>query len=131
MVSGSPVDTSAPRLDVMIVEDDYAVRETLQELLEEEGYGVFPAANGREALDQLRSESASPRVILLDLMMPVMDGWQFRDEMRRDPALSAIPVVVMSADAGLDHKVEGMSVAAVLPKPVELKTLLSTISRLC
>jgi CheY-like chemotaxis protein len=113
----------------MVIEDDLSVRETIQDVLEVEGFQVTQAANGQEALDHLRS--GHPRVILLDLMMPVMDGWQFRDEMRRDPSLSAIPVVVMSADAGLEGKAAGMDAVAVLQKPITLDRLLETVHRLC
>jgi len=113
----------------MIVEDDPAVREIVQELLEEEGYRVIPASNGREALERLHQASA-PSVILIDLMMPVMDGWQLRAELARDPRLSGIPVVVMSADTGVERKAQGLSVAAVLQKPVTLDDLLATVSRL-
>jgi CheY-like chemotaxis protein len=115
----------------MVVEDDFSVRETLQELLEEEGFQVTPASNGREALDRLRGVAGSPRLILLDLRMPVMDGWQFRAAMRADPLLSGIPVVVMSADTALDQKCQELSVAGVLPKPVELDQLLATVHRFC
>jgi CheY-like chemotaxis protein len=115
----------------MVVEDDFAVRETLHELLEEEGFQVVQACNGQEALDRLRRVAFVPRLILLDLMMPVMDGWQFRAEMSRDPQLARIPVVVMSADMALEQKVRGLSVAGVLPKPVELDRLLETVHRFC
>jgi CheY-like chemotaxis protein len=117
------------RPGVMIVEDDLAVRETVQELLEEEGYRVIPASNGREALERLHQASA-PSVILIDLMMPVMDGWQLRAELARDPRLSGIPVVVMSADARVEQKAKGLSVAAILQKPVTLDHLLDTVGRL-
>jgi len=130
MLPGMASGAEHPRRpEVMVVEDDRAVRETLQELLEAEGYQVRPAANGREALEGLRAGARRPRLILLDLRMPVMDGWQFRAEMRRDPALSSIPVVVMSADAGLERTVAGMEVAAVLAKPVPLARLLDTVHR--
>jgi CheY-like chemotaxis protein len=114
------------RPDVMVVEDDADVRETVRELLEEQGYRVVPASNGRDALAQLRAWGA-PRVLLLDLMMPVMDGWELHAAMARDPELSGIPVVVMSADSALESKVAGLSVAAILPKPVTLQRLLDTV----
>ena len=82
---------------VLLVEDDIDVREAVADTLDEAGYRVSPARNGQEALDMLRSGAVQPRVILLDLMMPVMDGWQFREEQLRDPALASIPVVALSA----------------------------------
>jgi len=115
----------------MVIEDDPAVRETLHDLLSDEGYQVVEACNGREALDRLQSGERHPGVILLDLMMPVMDGWQFRREMRADPSLPDIPVVVMSASLTVEREAQGMSAAAVLPKPVGLDLLLATVKRLC
>src|SRR5690349_1848715 len=84
---------------VLVVEDSTDARQMLASLLEVEGFAVRTAANGREALDQLRA-GPPPCLILLDLMMPVMDGYQFRAEQRQDPGLSPIPVVVVSAVAG-------------------------------
>src|SRR5205085_12014163 len=89
---------------VLVVEDDHDVREALVEALEASDYHPMAAANGSEALQRLRSGSEPPCVILLDVMMPVMDGREFREEQRRDPALAEIPVVVLSAhgDKGED-----------------------------
>jgi CheY-like chemotaxis protein len=121
-------ETQRYRGEVMVVEDDFAIRETLRELLEEEGYGVVEASNGVEALARLRGDKA-PRLILLDLMMPVMDGWQFRDVLEHDPKLASIPVIVISADHGLEEKVGEMRVEGYLAKPFELDRLLATIER--
>ena len=82
---------------VLIVDDDNDVRSALAELLEEEGFSVEGAPNGREALALLRGGTVHPAVILLDLMMPGMDGWDFRHEQMRDPKLAAVPVVIVSA----------------------------------
>jgi CheY-like chemotaxis protein len=81
---------------VLVVEDDPVIRGAMQMVLEWEGYRVAWACNGREALDLLRS-GQRPSCILLDLMLPVCDGWTFRREQQREPALAAIPVVVVSA----------------------------------
>jgi CheY-like chemotaxis protein len=113
--------------EVMVIEDDFAIRETLRELLEDEGYGVVWASNGQEALAQL--ERHTPRLILLDLMMPVMDGWEFRSAQRRDPVLARIPVVVISADHALDQKVPALAADGWLAKPFELDALLATLRR--
>lgn len=111
----------------MIVEDDHAIRETLREVLEEHGFGVLDAANGAEALESLRQHA--PRVILLDLMMPILDGIGFREVQRSDPALARIPVVVISADHGVREKASTLGVDAYLAKPFELDQLLSTVRR--
>ena len=113
----------------MVVEDDYPIRETLRELLEDEGYRVVPASNGAEALTRLRRAEAPPKLILLDLMMPVMDGWEFRKAIAGDPQLSAIPVIVISADHALDRAVSSMRVQGWLAKPFELRQLLAEVGR--
>lgn len=115
---------------VLVVEDDLWVRDMLREVLENEGYEVTPAANGREALALLRGP-ARAQVILLDLSMPVMDGWQFRDEQCSDPALSHIPVVVVSADGDLEEGVRGLAAAEVLAKPFTRERLLAAVGRFC
>ncbi len=115
--------------DILVVEDDASIRDTLRELLEDEGYRVLWAENGIEALRQLRT--CTPGVILLDLMMPVMDGWQLRKELQRDPALAHIPVVVVSAEHRLDRAVAALAVQGWLAKPFELQALLTTLRRFC
>jgi CheY-like chemotaxis protein len=111
---------------ILIVEDDDDIREALSQILELEGYTVREAANGREALD-ISSREPLPSLILLDLMMPIMDGWQFRSEQMKDPSLAKVPVVVISADAGVHEKVASFGAASVLPKPISLDRLLRAI----
>jgi CheY-like chemotaxis protein len=82
---------------VLVIEDDHGQREALSEILSRQGYEVQCASNGSEALELMRRSDSLPRLILLDVMMPVMDGWEFRDQQRRDRALSEVPVVVMTA----------------------------------
>ena len=100
---------------VMIVEDDFDVRTLFAESLNEAGYEVETASNGLEALDLLRElrgdhDTRRPGVILLDLMMPIMDGWEFRRQQQDDPKLSSIPVVAITA-AG-DHRASTIAVSA-------------------
>lgn len=121
----------SPRPRILVVEDDGAIRQTVAELLEEEGYEVACAVNGADALAQLE-RSAVPALILLDLTMPVMDGWTFRASQRRDPRLAAIPTVVLTASHAADpHAVDDLAPAAFLPKPFDLDRLIDTVHRLC
>ena len=112
--------------NVLIVEDDDDIRELLAACLEREGYRVTGAADGREALVRLRS-GIRFRTILLDLHMPVMDGWRFREEQKKDPVLSGIPVVVVSASETRENDPEG--IAARLNKPIQLEKLLTVLAR--
>jgi CheY-like chemotaxis protein len=114
---------------VLIVEDDPVARELLRTFLQAAGYAVACAGNGREALDSLRA-GERPAVILLDLKMPVMSGWRFREEQRRDPALSAIPVVVFSGGDDLDSAAAALGAAASFAKPIDPEELLATVRTL-
>jgi CheY-like chemotaxis protein len=119
-----------PENVVLIVEDRPDTRKSLMLLLEAYGFPAAEAADGRQALDYLRSHPP-PSLILLDLSMPVMDGWQFRAAQRADPALNAIPTVVTSAyhDAEGSPALEG--VAGFHVKPVDPDELLETIRFFC
>jgi CheY-like chemotaxis protein len=116
---------------ILLVEDDLDVREATTEVLQDAGYKVASVSHGGEALEYLRSTPELPRVILLDLMMPIMDGWEFRHRQRSDPLLAGIPVVVLSADNALEQKVSKLGASAWLPKPFEVDRLLETVGRLC
>ncbi len=115
---------------VLVVEDDSTIRETLAELLADEGYGVTCAANGVEALALLGTEER-PALILLDLMMPVMNGWDLRRALADDPRLAAIPVVVLSAAVASGGRPSDIGADEFLAKPFDLSTLLDTVQRLC
>lgn len=112
---------------VLVVDDDYDILEVYRLVLEHEGYDVVTAHNGQEALDRLhRSNGAHTSLILLDLMMPIMDGWEFRARQLSEPALRGIPVVVFSGDhRALETPPPG--IAAVLAKPVSMHALLTVI----
>jgi signal transduction histidine kinase len=114
--SASPAGTR-----LLIVEDDSSIRLALSDMLNDEGFDVTTAVNGRDALDDLRS-GAAPDVILLDLMMPVMDGWEFRVEQRSDPMLSGIPLLAMSAD--LSAKARAIAADGYIRKPIDFPDLL-------
>jgi CheY-like chemotaxis protein len=109
---------------IFVVDDGLGAREALSELLVDSGYSVSSASNGREALIHLRN-SSPPSVIILDLMMPLMDGWEFLEHQSHDPALLDIPVLVLS---GTPH-LHPVSAKAVLLKPVCPKELFKTIER--
>jgi CheY-like chemotaxis protein len=115
---------------VLIVEDDDEIREILAEMLTDRGYRVLTAANGQEALAQLR-DAGPPCIILLDLMMPVMDGWQLRAELLADPTFAGVPVVVVSGAADLHDRVDVLRAAKVLTKPVKWPALLECVQTLC
>ena len=112
---------------ILVVEDDRAVQDTLGQVLEEEGYEVSRASDGREALSRL-TEDLAPDLILLDLRMPVMDGWSFRNAQRKDSQMAPIPVVAMSADA--TSRAQAISAEAFLRKPLDLEDLLATVRRI-
>ena len=115
------------RKKVLIIEDDQDIRDSIVELLEDE-YETSTAANGAEALGLLRSESKFD-LILLDLMMPVMDGFTFREEQLKNPDWAKIPVVVMSADGHVVAKQTRASAAAYLKKPVDIEELLAMLKK--
>lgn len=118
----------AKSCSILIVEDDADLRDMMAQLLALEGYDAAIAANGLEALDYLR-RGGLPRLILLDLMMPIMDGWEFRREQQRDPALAAVPVVVLSA---LDRGRAADVVADdFLKKPLDFDRLLDLVRSYC
>jgi CheY-like chemotaxis protein len=107
---------------VLVVDDEPDIREAISELLADEGYEVDEARDGEEALWKARAHH--PGLVLLDLMMPGMNGWEFRSRQRDDPELAGIPVIVLTA-VGKTSGVDG--VAAFLSKPFELSDLLTTI----
>ncbi|NOK17166.1 response regulator [Corallococcus carmarthensis] len=109
---------------ILVVEDDFYIREAVRELLEDEGHTVDCAENGAQGLAMLEGMQPLPDVILLDLMMPVKDGFQFRSEQRADDRFADIPVVVMSADPQLDSRKDLLEARAYLRKPVDMDQLL-------
>ncbi len=116
--------------NVLVVDDDPDILETTRFVLESAGYRVSTAANGNEALILLHDEAA-PCVILLDLMMPVMNGWEFRAEQALDPGLAGIPVIVVTGAGRAAPKAASLGAACLLQKPVDLTTLLSKVQLYC
>jgi CheY-like chemotaxis protein len=116
---------------ILVVEDERGQREALAEVLSRLGYEVQCAANGSEALELMRHSESLPGLILLDLMMPVMDGWEFRAQQRKDRALADVPVVVLSALGDTAQKVVQDGAAAFVSKPLHWQALLSAVERFC
>jgi CheY-like chemotaxis protein len=116
---------------ILIVEDDLDVSRLLAEILEAEGYRTATAANGCEALNHLRKNSHYPDLILLDMMMPIMDGWKFREEQQKLPALASIPVLTVTADGDARGKAASIQAAGYLSKPLQIDSLLDEVERIC
>ncbi|HXN31831.1 MAG TPA: response regulator [Polyangiaceae bacterium] len=120
------VSTKMPRgtrsRSVLVVDDDEAIRQVIAEVLRDEGYDVVCAENGVQALRELHKESR-PDLMLLDLMMPVMSGWEVLEELQASDTLSRVPVVVVSA-------MSAPGVFEHLSKPIDLDDLLTTVARL-
>jgi CheY-like chemotaxis protein len=125
------VTASGCERTVLIVEDDADIRGAIAEVLTDGNYRALEASNGADALDELRAAAPHPCVILLDVMMPVMDGKEFRNMQRDDEALREIPVVVLSAHDDATVLAEQMEAAGFLRKPVDLVTLLQTVEQFC
>jgi CheY-like chemotaxis protein len=111
---------------VLVVEDDEDAREAMVALLQMKGYDVAGAGNGREALDYL-DQAPPPDLIILDLWMPVMDGWQFRSAQIRNPRLAHIPVIVVTA---LSDRAD-VDANEVIIKPVDVDHLLTKVDQYC
>ena len=116
-------------MTILIVEDETPIRSIIAEILEYEGYPVASVRNGMEALDYLRQQAELPRLILLDLGMPVMTGWAFREEQQHDPKLAHIPVIIMSAITSFSRTVSTLNAAGYLDKPVDIPALLSKVAQ--
>ncbi|MEW5853733.1 MAG: response regulator [Myxococcota bacterium] len=126
------MDTAQPSAiapdHILVVEDDDDVREATRDALEDAGYRVVGVDNGASALQHLRARKGLPRLIILDLMMPVMDGWGFLKVRDEDPDLRRVPVVVVSATPPAMTRL-GDSAQAFVPKPTNVDVLLDTIAR--
>jgi DNA-binding response OmpR family regulator len=117
--------------DILIVEDDTATRAALVILFQADGLAADAVSNGRAAPDYLRTRPAPP-LVLLDLMMPVMDGWQFLAELQKGAALAAVSVVVFTAAAGFDAvALRGLGAADVIHKPADEAELLRVANHYC
>jgi CheY-like chemotaxis protein len=123
------VETAMSLQSVLVVDDDVDIREILAEVLGEVGFEVITAANGREALTVARDTSLRPSVILLDLMMPIMDGYGFLEERSVDPVLASIPIAIVTAGHGVDRARIGHGIP-IIPKPFETQQLVGVLHHL-
>jgi two-component system, OmpR family, response regulator CpxR len=113
---------------VLVVEDDHDVRVTLRSVLEDEGYEVWTATNGRDALELLKTSTHNPALAVIDLMMPLMDGWELIEILKRAGTLAALPVIVQSAFVDRDPP---SGIRAFLKKPVDIDALIELVDKHC
>lgn len=113
---------------ILLVEDDPDISEAIQSILEEEGFNVKCSANGQEALDYLKDASNSPSLILLDLMMPHMNGYQFREIQLKDSKIANIPTIILSAAGKCDDLID-FHFRDCLSKPLDLETLIDVVQK--
>jgi CheY-like chemotaxis protein len=115
---------------ILVVDDDPDVRDAITSVLGDEGYQVTSAGSGREALEQLRRQTR-PSLILLDMVMPDMDGWRFRMELKKLPELAGIPVVILSAHGNVRDAALALGASDYLRKPLQVDSLLEIAERYC
>jgi CheY-like chemotaxis protein len=118
-------------MPILVIDDETEIRFLISELLIDEGYTAAQAANGRDALIYLQTAHPLPCLILLDMMMPIMNGWDFLHARQRDRVVQAIPVVLISAYPALAEAAAPLGVQGSLDKPLNLDRLLATVQRYC
>ncbi|MCX5792921.1 MAG: response regulator [Elusimicrobia bacterium] len=123
--------SAAGAAPVLVVDDDKTTCDVISSVLAGQGYETACAGNGKEALVYLRSTSRPPRLILLDLMMPEMTGWEFRKVQQEDPALAGIPVAIITGLPDMGETAAAIGAVDVLYKPSRVETLTSIVSRFC
>jgi CheY-like chemotaxis protein len=116
---------SEERPTILVVEDDERIQRLVELVLRGEGYSVLQAGDGRQALDLI--DSARPDLVLLDLMLPVLDGWALRERLRQRPTTSDIPIILMSAVRNLPETARQLDVADYLSKPFEIDDLVRSV----
>lgn len=117
---------------ILVVEDDNAIRETLRAILMDEGYQVTVAINGREALDWLEASAAPPALCIVDLVMPVLNGWELCAALARSPTLARVPVLLVSANSNIEgSSAPALETLHVMQKPISFDRLLEHVERYC
>jgi CheY-like chemotaxis protein len=120
---------NAAKTCILVVEDETDIRETLCDFFVEEGFSIAQAMNGKEALQLLNKSNIEPQVILLDLMMPVMNGKEFLAERKHNDKLKSIPVIIMSADNQTREKANALEIDFFIKKPIEIDALISMVKQ--
>jgi CheY-like chemotaxis protein len=117
-------------LCILVVDDDPAIRAMYTEILADEGYGVQTAENGQDAIAQIHAHQTD--LIMMDIMMPIMDGLTACTKIKADPEMQGVPIIIMSAGTNLRRQAEEFAclAAAIIPKPIDLDYLLDTVKRL-
>ena len=115
---------------ILIVEDDEDLRDSLAELFEERGYAVVAAQNGQDALNRLVA-GLVPCLILLDLMLPIVSGWEFRNQQLADPRFAQIPIIILSGIHNLRSEAQRLQAVAFVPKPLDFDRLFKAIDQYC
>ena len=124
----NPATPDSPRPEILVVDDDPDIRDVVSEVLSDAGYQTAAVENGDQALQWLERHGSRTSLVLLDMMMPVMDGREFlRQKAHADPALSALPVVVITAGGGCEDLLQTHVVAACLDKPISADDLLAVV----
>lgn len=113
---------------ILIVDDDKDIRESLEELLVDQGFGVLCAEHGQQALELLADQTVLPTAILLDIAMPVMDGYAFRAAQLANPVIAAVPVIVMTADGRVEDKRLRVGCKHAIKKPMDVDELLEVLA---
>jgi CheY-like chemotaxis protein len=123
------MDREGARFDILLVDDDRDIRDTIEQILTDEGFSVSTAVDGEDALTRLAGRGGLPRLILLDLMMPVMDGREFLARVQGDSRLAEIPIVIISSARDVQRESAALGTAGYLAKPIELDHLLTNVRR--
>jgi CheY-like chemotaxis protein len=116
--------------NVLVIDDDHDIRDLVVFYLNTNGYQATGASNGEEAIAHLQA-AAHTDLIILDLMMPIMDAWEFRNMQQQDPAIGQIPVVLISATDEVSYEVEPLAAAGFIRKPIDFNHLLATVEQHC
>jgi CheY-like chemotaxis protein len=118
-------------MSILVIDDEAPVRAVVMALLEDTDYDVIGAGNGLEAMASLHKDPSRFQLVLLDLMMPYMSGWDVLNTMRSQPTLASIPVVIMTAGANMRQQALDSGAAGYLPKPIDFDQLLDITEQLC